>query len=362
MEEKLNYFEASFLIVIVVITHIILEFPNAIINSTGSASVLNIIYITLIALVFFLLIFKLLKPFSGNNILYVANYIGGKTLKVILSSIYICYFVFISSLMIRGFCETLKVVYFPKANTMLLIGAFIITAALAVILGYRNVIKANTLLVPLILFTMVIVFVASFKSFDTSRIFPILGNGLNETFIKGISNIYTLGGLIYIYLIGPSLKNVNDFKKVGILSIILSSSYLLLSVTSTLMLFPFLNTGNNVLSVYLSTRTIHFGNFLPRSDTIFMFVWIFNFLLYLSVVLLYIGKVYKDNINTKNQNLVTIVFAIAIFIVSLIPQNSMQITFLKNVVYKNLALFIVFVLSPAILLIGYFKKRKEIKS
>ena len=100
MDEKLNYFEASFLIVIVVISHIILEFPNVIIRSTLSASVINIIYITALAIVFFLIVVKLFKPFNGNNILYVAEYVGGKTLKTILSSIYVCYFIFISSLII----------------------------------------------------------------------------------------------------------------------------------------------------------------------------------------------------------------------------------------------------------------------
>lgn len=358
MEEKLNYLEASFLIVIVVITHIILEFPNVIIKSTGSASVLNIVYITFLSLLFFILVAELLKPFEGNNILYVAEYVGGNPLKKFLSIIYITYFIFISALIIRGFSETLKVVYFPKANIAFIVLAFILVAVLAVSFGYRNIIKANTLLVPLILFTMIIVFVSSLKSFDTSRIYPLLGKGVNETFLKGVGNIYTFGGLIYIFLIGPSLKNIKDFKKVGILSIALSATYLLLSVASTLMLFPFMNNGTDVLSVYLSTRTIHFGNFLPRSDAMFMFVWIFNFLLYISVIILYIGKVHKESFNAKNQTISTLVSALIIFIVAMLPQNSLQILFLKNVVYKNLALAIVFLISPIILFIGYLKKTR----
>ena len=47
MTDKLNFLEASFLIIVVVITHIILEFPNEIIKSTGSSAVLNIVYVTL---------------------------------------------------------------------------------------------------------------------------------------------------------------------------------------------------------------------------------------------------------------------------------------------------------------------------
>jgi len=93
MTDKLNFLEASFLIIVVVITHIILEFPNEIIKSTGSSAVLNIVYVTLLSILFFLFVEKLLKPFKGEDILYVAEYVGGKYLKRLLAVIYIIYFI-----------------------------------------------------------------------------------------------------------------------------------------------------------------------------------------------------------------------------------------------------------------------------
>ena len=355
MTDKLNFLEASFLIIVVVITHIILEFPNEIIKSTGSSAVLNIVYVTLLSILFFLFVEKLLKPFKGEDILYVAEYVGGKYLKRLLAVIYIIYFILISSIIIRGFSATLNVVYFPKAPIFLIVISFILTSVIAVLFGSRNVVKANTLLVPIILFTMVIVFVSSFKNFNISRFYPIFGKGVNETFGKGISNIYVFGEMIYIYLIIPHLRNIKDFKKVGVLSIILSALYLICSVVSIMMLLPFVSSGIDALSVYLSTKTIKLGHFMPRSDTMFIFIWIFNFLLYTSVILLYIGKVYRESFELKKKDLVIYISATIIFLLAIIPQNPLQILFFKNTIYKALSIIIVFILSPLILIAGNIK-------
>lgn len=360
-EEKLNYLEAIFLIVIVMITHIILEFPNVIIKDCGTSSFINIIFITILVSLFFIFICKLFSPFGGNNILAISEYVGGKKLKKCTSIIYCSYLLFISSVVIRNFCENLKIVYFPNANLLMLIGAFILTAVIVNKFSSGSIVKANTLLVPLILLTMIVVFVFSIKQASISRFLPILGNGLNKTFLKGILNIYSFGGLIYMYLIISDLKNIQDFKKVGLTSIIFSASYLLLSVSSLLTLFPFLVKGSNVLSVYLSTRTIRLGKFLPRIDTIFMFIWIFNFLLYLSIIIYYVKKIATETFSVKNKSSLLYFTAFIIFVASLLVQNSLQTYFLENTVYKYFALLVVFIYSPAILIIGYVKKNKELK-
>ena len=50
--QKIGTIEAIALIVIIIINQIILNLPNTIITSTGSSSWLNVIYITIIAIIF----------------------------------------------------------------------------------------------------------------------------------------------------------------------------------------------------------------------------------------------------------------------------------------------------------------------
>ena len=85
------------------------------------------------------------------------------------------------------------------------------------------------------------------------------------------------------------------------------------------------------------------------------FIWIFNFLLYTSVILLYIGKVYRESFELKKKDLVIYISATIIFLLAIIPQNPLQILFFKNTIYKALSIIIVFILSPLILIAGNIK-------
>ena len=58
---------------------------------------------------------------------------------------------------------------------------------------------------------------------------------------------------------------------------------------------------------------------------------------------------------------ILVILLLIIFVGSLLPQNSFQIYFLETVVYKYFALIMVFIYSPAILIVGYLKKTRELK-
>ena len=359
---KFNYIEASFLIVIVMITHIITDLPNTIIEDCSTASILNTLFIFIIVIIYFFIIYKLFTPFENGSILNVSEFVGGKGFKKFISLIYIFYLIFVAGLLLRDFAETLNLIYFPNAQTFTIILSFILVALFSNIKDSTSIIKLNTLIVPQILVSIIIVFISSIYNFNYNSIFPLFGNGIKHTFLSGSKNIYAFAGLSYIYLIRPNLKNSNDFKKVGIISIIISGLYLLFSVSSILMLFPYQIAGKETLSMYLSTRTVEFGRFLQRSDAFFMFIWIFTFLSYLSVIIFYLKKLSKDGLGLVNKKSPQLyIFSLLIFIVALIPQNYNQIDFLKHYVYKYLSLFIIYGFCFLILIIGYFKKKRSLK-
>lgn len=283
---------------------------------------------------------------------------GGPVLKAITSIIFTVYLIFVSSILMANFSEFLRVVYFHSSPSWIITFIFVITAIIANKLGFRSLIKVNTLIVPIVLITELVVFLGGLGKIEFQRALPILGYGFDQTFISGFSNIFAFGGLIYLYLIRPNLKNNVNYKKVGIISISLSGLFLLLSVASLLFLFPFLINGVNTLSVYMSTRVIEFGTFFERTDALFIFVWLFAFISYLCVIIAYISKINQKNCNVKNPSIFIYLTGLLILAVSLIPSNTSVIRFAETVLYKNAALFIVFGYSFIILIIGYLKKKK----
>lgn len=299
---KMNFVEATFLLLIVMLSHIILNLPNTIIKSTGSSAIINVLYISILTILFFLVINKLFSPFPGKDILDISEFVGGRFLKLLTCTIYTIYLLFAASILIVDFSEMLRIIYFQNAKTFIISLIFIIAAVIANKIGFKNIIKANTLFLPIILITVVFIFGASLKGTNYQRLFPILGYGVNETFLTGVSNVFSFAGLIILYLIKPSLKDEKKFKKIGLTAIIISAAYLLFSVAALLFLFPFLTEGVETLSVYMSTRAIQLGSVFQRTDAIFILIWIFTFLSYLSVVIGYIAKINKKTFSLSNSS------------------------------------------------------------
>lgn len=74
--DKIGSIEAIVLVCVVMTNQILLNLPESIIESCGSSAWLNVIYITVIVVLFTMLLCKLFEAFSGKDILDVCEYTG----------------------------------------------------------------------------------------------------------------------------------------------------------------------------------------------------------------------------------------------------------------------------------------------
>lgn len=359
MNNRISFIESVSLTLIVIITHILLNLPNEILGSTASSGPLNVIYITILAVVLFLVFNKFFSPFRGKDILDVAEFVGGSGLKKVVSIIYTLYFIFVCGILLLNFANTLRTIYLLDMPTELICLVFILIALIANQFGFKNVSRTNAIILPFIIIAILVIFFSLFVHFVPERFFPILGYGINNTFVMGATNIFAFGEIIILFLLRSSQKDSKDSKKIGLTSIILSGVILFLSVTSLLLIFPFATGGEGMLSIYMITRSIQFGKFFQRVDAVFILIWVLTFFAYLSVILGFILKITNKNLKTKNSNIPAFIIGLGIFIVTLIPQNIAQIRLAENVIYKYACLIIVFGMSFVILLLGYLKKNKK---
>lgn len=112
--EHIGFGEALSILIIVTLSHLILTLPKTIIENQGTASILNVIYVTILALIFMFILVKLYKNFSGKDILDISSFLFGKPFKFIIGIAFIVYFLFVASLLIRNTSENLKTMYFKN--------------------------------------------------------------------------------------------------------------------------------------------------------------------------------------------------------------------------------------------------------
>lgn len=361
---KIGKLEAIALVCLVMTNQIILNMPKHIIDSCGSSAWINVIFLGIIILIFGILVCKLFDPFMGKDLLDVSEYLGGKPLKFIIGFAYLSLFLIIPGTILQYFAGTLKILYYNDTPNFVLLIIFLVAAVIATKTGMNSISRVNLVIVPILIISIAVLFLSSWKLFQVERLFPILGYGIDATFFTGLSNLFAFGGIALIYFIMPILKNYGDFKKITITSIIISSIFLLFSVLSLLLAFPILDNTTETLSIYSLARMIEYGRFFQRIDTLFVFVWIFSAFSHLSIALAISLYIFKKLFNIKNPRALASCFATIVFGVSLISYNIAIARFMQLGLYRYYELILVFSISFGILLLANwkFKHKNNLKN
>ena len=357
--QKIGKFEAISIIIMITINQIIINLPNSIITSAGSSSWINVIYIGIIAIAFCLLICKLFKPFHSKDIMDISGYLGGKFLKASVGIIYILFFILISAILVKYFANSLKLIYFKESPIVFLLLLFLIPVAIAGKFGIKPVSQINLLFTPFLLLSILVILFSTAKNFIPEQIYPIMGFGADKTFIYGISNIFAFSSFAYIYFLIPILNHPEEFNKIAISSIIISTIYLFLSVFCLLMAFPFITFTDELMSMYFLSRMIEFGKFFQRIDAIFIFIWILSALSFLSFTSILITNIFKQLTSIKDNTEMIYSTVSIIFSIALIFENIANIKFMQEVVFKYIVIILVFIITPIILILANLKFKRR---
>ena len=191
---KLGTIEAICFLLIIIVNQIIINLPKNLIINTGSSAWINIIYLAVIVVLISLLVCKMFKPFQGKDIVDIAEFLGGKPLKIFVGFSYILLFVLISGIFLRYFSETLKLIYFPNSPVYFISLFFIIGIIIANKLGFRSVVLANLLIVPIVFIELFVIFI----SVSGQRQWAFIHRPLPAVF--GFVDVPTPGTALIFYL------------------------------------------------------------------------------------------------------------------------------------------------------------------
>ena len=348
-KDKIGFGEALCVLLIVALSHIILTFPKTILETQGTGSLLNIIYLTIVGFVFLTIFIKLYKNFCGKDILDISDFLGGKVFKFITGIILIGYLLFIASLLVRNTSESFRTMYLQNTPIPYLIFALLVGASYVNKLGSSATIKTNLIVVPGILIVLLFIFMASISNFSFGRLFPLLGYGPKNVFVNGFSNLYLFGGTVFFLFIMPILKKPEQFSKIAYSATAIYSITIFLTILALLLMFPLsISSGSNV-PIYMQIREITLGNFIQRTDALFVIIWFITLLSYLSIIMNFITIIFKKITNIKATFPISNCFLAILFGISLLYSNLIQVRTFQSKYYR--ILFLIVLSSTFIILI-----------
>ena len=354
---KIGSKEAIALLVTIAFNHIIINMTKDIIDLTASASLLNILYIGIIAIIFTSIICYFLNKFPTFDLVDISNYLGGKFLKWVIGLLFIAYFIFFAGNLLHMFSTCLQIIYFPYTKQFYIALFFIISGICACIMRHNAIYRSTLIIFPFIVISTLFLFLSDIQFFNVEKMYPIFGNGIYTTFFTGITNMFAFQGLAYILFTPPLLKEPAKIKKVAITSVILSCIFLLICVATVLFIFNgFLDT-DELLPLFSAVKYIEFGSFFQKLDSIFVLIWILSFASYLGITIKFSSSILRKLTNFQDDSIFIFVVGILLFIASIWQKNYVISTFLANTVHKYVFFCLVVGISLLILISATFKKK-----
>lgn len=364
MKNKLNVFEAISIITIITITQIILDFPEYLVDLTGTGTVVNILFLAIISMIFCIIISKIFKNFANHDIIDISELVGGNFLKFIVATIFII-FLFVSAISaLLNFLYVIKNVYFQSTHPLFILSIFIVTLLFASIKGFYSIKKISTVLLGILVLSIVSLFFGDNGNFNSNNLIPIFGFNYKTTFLTGLSNIFIFNFILVYFFLMPLLSRKNDYKKIVFSSFGINLVLLLISIISILFYYPTsithslteINTMNTMLLV---TRRIQISSFLSQTDSIFVFIWSFAILIYISflinAIIYILNKLFKYEEKSQiSFPVISIILGGAILVSKII-----QIEYIENIFLKYFSIILTFGISFIVLILGYFKNKKK---
>ena len=175
----------------------------------------------------------------------------------------------------------------------------------------------------------------------------------------GFSVLLLLLLLSYLYFLPPLLKDPSKFKKISILSIILSGLFIFICVATLLFMFSIYISTDEIMPLFSVSRYIEFGNFFQRFESLFLLIWTIAFCCYLSISFKFSTYIFKKIFNLKDSSQLIYTFALLMFILALLPKNYSICSFFEIYIYRYISIAII-ILGIVLLLLSNLKKKKKV--
>ena len=337
---------------------ILLTIPTLAVESFGTAAFAHNIYTTILALVVLSVIFHLYRNFSNMDIIDLYEYVGGKPLQIFGGILVILYLVTLVTLTFGEFTLSIQNIVFPDAPQEYIAILFCIAMIISSLAGMRGIFRTGSLIAPLIISGIALMFISLFENVDPTNFTPIFGNGIENFFWQGPLRISRYEGVFLIFLLIPYIKN---YKKVGYSAFTISAVLILSTVFLLTGILHYPSITENFLPMFELTRLISFGRFIQRVESIFVLLSLLATFVYLSLGVSFSSIISKKIFNLQDHKRLIPLFTIIIASTSIILNSFEIVTNIREFVFLYVSPSVIYISPIILLIIANIKRRIQCK-
>lgn len=281
---RVGFGEAVALLVVflsmkVLISHLALIFPLGL-----SASWMIPLMHLPVGLVGAAVIVWLLNQFPGRTIVEIGEELVGPVVNGFFTLFYYVFFVIFTALILRQFAEFMLTGFLPETPLSIAMLVFTAGAAAIVFLGLEALARTARVSFYLLGFSFVLLLLLTSNMWSPHGIFPLWGPGVPALSWAAFSTLGVGVEIFLLTLLAPYLPR-GRVLAAGLVSVLAAGAVVALATLVSLLVFTYPVVREPVLPMFELARSVQWGRFFVRMETLFLPLWIFSALIGLAAAL-----------------------------------------------------------------------------
>ncbi len=313
--------EAFCLMLVMLTTRVFYSSPLALIKDLGTAAWYGTLLSCAVSLIFFGLLYLLMKRFPNQDLYQVYETVTGKIISKLLILIFSFYFLYYAAINVREFTAILKAYSMPYTPVSILIFVFLLVVIAMTYVGLEGIVRVSYIFFYFIMCGLAMLLLLAIPAYDFNNLYPLFGYGLKETIKIGVLRSSAYDEIVILAIIINSIYGLKTFKRVGFYSLILAGLIISVTLACILAAFEYTAASEQLSGLFQLSRIIYYSRFFQRIEAIFLFIWVFASVITVSMAFYLAVSSYCRAFKIKNHRPLLFPFAALAFMVAFIPRN-----------------------------------------
>ncbi|MGM0834830.1 MAG: GerAB/ArcD/ProY family transporter [Bacillota bacterium] len=325
------------------------------------------VFIGLIGGIFIYILYTALYKFSDNlTLTKFLRSLLGKYIGWTLGVIYVIYFIYIASRVLRDFVTLLNLAAYENSSYLMMAIAIMLCVMYASYQGLEVFGRFSVITFFLVMTSLSLIIILQISNglFEMKNLQPVLEDGIGPVLKTALPTLVTVpyGELIVLLMILPQVQSSIKLKKVGIYAILLGGGILLLFTIMNIGVLGQDGLSRSSFPLLTSVARINIANFIQRIEFVVLFLLVLlgfiKIFVFTYCAILGSSDLFRMKKNTLIYPITFLVILSSVFIATTHSEHINEgLKLVPYYLHLPLQLYI-----PLLLLIVAWVKKRKIKS
>ena len=355
---KIGAKELTALLTMYVVPNAFLSYPSAISHSGMEAAWMEPLLSGVIAMVLFLMVQTLIRRhFKGLDFIEIAKETFGRAFAILVALACAAYLLASTASVMREFEENVITTVLPLTPILMVGLLFILVVWYMAYCGLEGIARTSLILLPILIAGIVAVCLMTVNWWKPYLLLPIWGAGPEAVEAGSLRYSSIFANVLLVCILYPHAKDDKSFRRVGVVSILLSAVLLSGFIAVYHMVFTPQQANHMTFHLYQLARMIFLGRFFQRMEAIFIFLWVTSAVVKMAFTLWATAYLLASAFQWPVYRPILPALALGCFSISMVPTDVMSAVQWEQQYLLGWGWTIVFALPLGVVSLASLRKR-----